>query len=168
MRRQFIPQIMVIAMALIFSAMTAISFAQPPTAGTEPAAGPGAGNRPGGGMPGNMIEMRMKMLQDNLDLNKDQAAKIKAILTDEQKIASENRDKNKGDREAAMKSREQRRQQTDTKIRALLNKDQIAKYDKMLAEFRSNHPNMPGQPNAKPIEKATPGDTKPETEGTGK
>ena len=31
-------------------------------------------------MPGNMIEMRMKMLQDNLDLNKDQAAKIKAIF----------------------------------------------------------------------------------------
>jgi periplasmic protein CpxP/Spy len=159
MRRQFLPMIMILAVALIFVSLTAISYAQP--GGEGGGKGPGPGPGPKGPMPGNMIDMRMKMLTENLELNKDQAAKIKAILEEEQKAAAVEREKNQGDREAAMKSREARREATDTKVRAVLSKDQIVKYDKMMAEFRKNRPGGPGQEAPKADTKAVPGDTKP-------
>jgi periplasmic protein CpxP/Spy len=165
MRRQFLPMIMILAVALIFVSLTAISYAQPGEGGGR---GPGEGQGPRGPMPGNMIDMRIKMLTDNLDLNKDQAAKIKAILEDEQKVAATEREKYQGDREAAMKSREARREATDTKVRAILTKDQIVKYDKMMAEFRKNRPNRPGQEAPKDTLKAATGTTKQATDGTGK
>lgn len=165
MRRQLLPMILIMAIALIFSSLTAISYAQPGEGGGK---GPGPGQAPKDPMPGNMIDMRMKMLTENLDLNKDQAAKIKAILEDEQKAASAEREKNQGDREAAMKSREQRREATDTKIRAILTKDQIVKYDKMMAEFRKNRPSGPGQGAPKDTVKATPNTAKQQTDGAGK
>lgn len=165
MRRQFLPMIMILAVALIFMSLTAVSYAQPGEGGGK---GPGPGPGPKGQMPGNMIDMRMKMLTENLALNTDQAAKIKAILVDEQKAAAVEREKNQGDRESAMKSREARREATDTKVRAILTKEQIVKYDKMMAEFRKNRPGGPGQEAPKPDTKAVPGDTKQATEGAGK
>jgi Spy/CpxP family protein refolding chaperone len=171
-RRQFLPIIMIATFALMLISMTAVGFAQPGEGGGQgPGKGPGGPGGPGGPqgqMPGNMIDMRVKMLTENLTLNQDQAAKIKTILQDEQKAAAADREKNQGDREAAMKARMARRDSTDASIKALLTKEQVVKYDKMMEDFRKNHPGGPPQGAPKDVEKATPGNTKQETSGAGK
>jgi len=144
---------------LAFTALTSQSFGQPPSAGsgTTPVKGPAMGTAPAGMQMPNLIDMRMKMFKDRLDLTDDQSAKVRGILEADQKVAVANREKFKDNKEAAMKDREQRRQETDNKIRALLTKDQLPKYDKMMEEFRQNHPGGPGMGKPKDTE------TKPNT-----
>ena len=175
MRRQFTPMIMMAAVAAMLLSMAVLGFAQPPKEGGQPPektmGGPGGPGAPGQ-MPGNMVEMRVKMLTENLGLNPDQATKIKTILQDEQKAAMADREKNQGDREAAMKARAARRDSTDAKVKAVLTKEQVVKYDKMMEEFRKNHPGGPPKDmpkdTAKDVGNATPGATKQETNGAGK
>lgn len=165
MRRQIYPLIMAVAMIMALAALAVPVYAQPGT-GTGP--GPGMGHGPAGGPPINMLDMRMKMLQERLELSKDQGTKIRAILEDDQKVAVAEREKNKDNKEAAMKSREKRRQETDTKIKAVLTKDQVTKYDKMMEEFRQNRPAGPGMGMPKEGDKGNTGSMNPGTKATGK
>ena len=81
------------------------------------------------------VERHLQFLKDSLNLSDSQTVQIRAILENEQKEAAADREKYKGNRDEMMKAREDRREATDKKIMAVLNKDQQEKYEKVRSEF---------------------------------
>lgn len=75
------------------------------------------------------VEERVKMLQDSLKLNEDQAAKITKILEDQREEITTARSEHKGDREAMRAVLEEIAKKTDQSIKPLLNPGQVTKYE---------------------------------------
>ncbi len=73
-------------------------------------------------------ENRLQHLTKALDLTDDQAAKVKALVAEQNKKSKELREQNAERKEIA-----KLRAETDVKIRALLNAEQQTKFDKLNA-----------------------------------
>jgi Spy/CpxP family protein refolding chaperone len=90
---------------------------------------------------------RLKQMTTDLNLTADEQAKIKPILEDQQKKMDDARNDNSGgDRDAMRQKFEQIRTDANTKIRALLDDKQKAKFDQEEAdrEQRMQHRGGPG------------------------
>jgi Spy/CpxP family protein refolding chaperone len=91
-----------------------------------------------GGGPRGGPEHRIEMLQHELNLSTDQTEQVKALFAAERTRAEALRSNNSGapeDRRAQMMSI---RQETETKLRAMLTADQATKYDAMQARMRQH------------------------------
>lgn len=143
MKKIFSAATMILMITALFG-VNSSSYAQP---GSGSASGP----------PPDRIERRMTILKERLALNNEQAAKIRAILEEEQKSMMGEREKSKGDKKAMSDFREKHRQATDARIKALLTKEQQTKFDKMNEEMRKN---LPGRGDQKGSKKGNPEEAK--------
>jgi periplasmic protein CpxP/Spy len=82
------------------------------------------------------VDDRVKMLADRLNLNDDQQAKVKSILTDSQKQGQSIRDDNSLSQEDRRDKMRSLRESTNSKIREVLNDDQKKKFDEMQQQMR--------------------------------
>jgi protein CpxP len=82
-------------------------------------------------------EEQAKNLQTQLKLDDAQTAKVTAIYQAQAKQMDSVRTAANGDRQAMMQAMRPMREATTTKIKALLTTEQVAAYDKMMAEMRS-------------------------------
>ena len=80
------------------------------------------------------VDDRVKQLTDQLTLTKDQADKVKTILTASQNDMQAMRDSLQGDREGMRKAMMEQRTKTNKAIAALLTDDQKVKYEKILKD----------------------------------
>jgi hypothetical protein len=91
------------------------------------------GREPQAGM---NLDKHLSILRERLKLSDSQVTSVRGILEEHQKIADAERDKNRGNRDEAMKAAEKRRQETDVKIKAVLNEEQKKEYEKVKDEIR--------------------------------
>jgi periplasmic protein CpxP/Spy len=128
--------------------------APPPTpAQADGAPPPPMGHHRGG------PEHRVEMLQHSLNLSPDQTTQVKALLDDERskmEALHGNTALAPEDRRTQMMAV---RQDTNTKVRALLTPDQVTKFDAMQARMRDRRPGGPdGPPPPPPAPGAAPGE----------
>jgi Spy/CpxP family protein refolding chaperone len=93
-------------------------------------------------------DRHLAQLKERLKLTDAQAEKIKAIMDESQKEAMAERDKHKGDPEAAAKFREDHRKATDEKIKAVLNDEQKKEYETAKDELRQKMQDRRGKGNS--------------------
>lgn len=98
-------------------------------------------------------EEQAKGLQTQLKLDDTQTAKITAIYQAQAKSMDSVRTAANGDREAMMQAMRPMREATTTKIKAVLKGDQVAAYDKMMAEMRNRQGGQGGGGNPPPSQK---------------
>jgi Spy/CpxP family protein refolding chaperone len=107
--------------------------------------GPG-GYGGGGGRRGPMSpDDRLKQMTKEFNLTSDQQTKIKPILVDSQKQMEDLRNNSNGDRQSMRGKMQQIQQDTNTKVRALLDEKQQAKFDKMEQEREDRMQNRRGR-----------------------
>jgi len=98
-------------------------------------------------------EEQAKGLQTQLKLDDAQTAKITAIYQAQAKSMDSVRTAANGDRDAMMQGMRPMREATTKKIKAVLNTDQAAAYDKMMAEMRNRQGGQGGGGNPPPSQK---------------
>jgi len=125
------------ATILVTSLILALIFCLPTYAQQQgpPNGAPDRGTGQGPQM-GNNLEKHLSILRERLNLSDDQVVRVRNILEDHQKIAETERNRYRGNRDEAMKAAEQRRQETDEKIKAVLNGEQKKEYDKVKDKIR--------------------------------
>jgi hypothetical protein len=79
----------------------------------------------------SLIEKRLTMLREKLELTDDQTANIKQILLDAEKQAEQDRDLNKGNPRALIAAARERREMTDRQIENMLTEVQKIKYQEL-------------------------------------
>jgi hypothetical protein len=94
-----------------------------------------------GGNPEQFVERQLTAMKDRLKLTADQEKKIKPILLDSMKQNMELRKKYQVEpgqppSEEARTAMQKQREETSKKIGEVLDKDQMAEYQKMQAEMR--------------------------------
>jgi protein CpxP len=142
--RKFGPAASRLLLALTFAACVAApALAQDPSTPPPP---PQQQGPPGGGRGGPEMQARqLDRLTKTLNLTPDQVTQVKAIQADtQQQMAAARQDSSTAgqDRRAKMTAIHQAE---EGKIRALLNDDQKAKYDNMLATSRERQQQGGGQ-----------------------
>lgn len=96
-------------------------------------------------------EQRLTIMKDRLKLSDGQVNEIRAIMESARLRAERDREKfrESGDREAARKIAEARREETEKKILAVLNEKQRKEYDKMRDEIRKRRDDRDGKPGGR-------------------
>ena len=83
------------------------------------------------------VEDRVKILKDSLKLSDEQSLKITKILEDQREEMTTAMNENQGDREAMRSVMQGIMKKSDDKIKTILSKVQVTKYDKIVQERRA-------------------------------
>jgi protein CpxP len=96
-------------------------------------------------------ERHVALMKDRLELTDGQVNEIRAIMETSRLQAERDREKFReaGDRDAARAAAEARRQETDQKIKAVLNENQKKEYEKVKEEMRQRRENRGDRPGAR-------------------
>lgn len=89
--------------------------------------------------PARMVERQLKDMKERLKLTTEQEAKVKPILEENTKKMMAMRQKMEPGNppsEAVMKEMHENREATNNKLGAILSKEQMAEYEKMMSERR--------------------------------
>ena len=96
-------------------------------------------------------ERHISLMKDRLELTDGQVNEIRAIMETARLQAERDREKfqKAGDRDAARAAAEARRQETDKKIMAVLNKNQKKEYEKFKEEMRQRRQDRGDRPGGR-------------------
>ena len=102
--------------------------------------------QPGNFDPEEMIKRQLDGIVEACDLSKDQAGNVEAIIrkTNEKRMAMFQDMGGGGDREAMREKMTQMREEETKEIKAVLNEEQVKKYDKYLEEQAERRRNRGG------------------------
>lgn len=145
-RRVAAAAVLSLAMGGVMAMAQDNSAAPPPPQQQQDEQGPHAGGMHGRGGP----ERQVEMLTKRLNLSPDQVTQVKAIDLDtmtQMKAIHQDTSLSQDDRHAKMMSIHQA---SETKIRAVLNDDQKAKFDEMVAHRRERMQHGNGEAGAPP------------------
>lgn len=127
--------VLIVASLLVSGVVVAQGGAKPPAGGPKPQTGRGPGG-PGGQFRVRTPEERVERLSKDLNLTADQKKKVLALYkanAPKQKALMEDK---KMTREQKMAAFQKMREESSKKLKALLNKDQVKKYDEMRSRQR--------------------------------
>ena len=105
----------------------------------------GMGGGQGRGM--RSPEEQAKMLKEQLSLTDEQTAKVTKILADQQKDRQEKMGEFQGDREAMREYFTKAIEKSNAAIKALLNEEQLKKYEQIMKERQQRMQNRPPRNN---------------------